>query len=293
MCGLTVRTEQTYGVIDAAGTSEYAGTLQTMTTSDTSETEDQLQCGSMVRADVRTVSTATGFSASVHHKRGQGWEKWVERALGALTGIQRTIPSFDALFRVGAQEFHLLTGCKVDTLTISAESIAATLNINVTAVARWHTITPFADSDGSALEMEAAAVPVAPPVTFNIPWSWSSDGQSFEPIKGKSFTLTIARSLQSEPGITAEGADDAYELEAGGDSTPQGAEITLDIVITSVGPEWDRMRLANTKGLTFRTVIDGRTVTLTGCNLSPDGPDRTQSSYDETISVTATDMTVV
>ena len=39
--------------------------------------------------------------------------------------------------------------------------------------------------------------------------------------------------------------------------------------------------------------IDGHTVTLTGCSLGLSNPDRSQGQYDETIAVTALDMSVV
>ena len=65
------------------------------------------------------------------------------------------------------------------------------------------------------------------------------------------------------------------------------------MTVTSTGPEWDRLRLAFTDGVTLRTVIDGKTVTLKGCVLDIEGPDRSQGTYDETISFDAADATVV
>lgn len=289
MCGLTVREEKVYGQVDASGTSEYAGTLQTITTNDDETTESQIVCGSVVQGEPYTVSTSTGFTATFNHKAGKPWTDWIRMALGSLAGTQNTSPSFDAEFRVGADEFHLLTGSRVDSLSIAGSEIGTALVFTVTAVSRWHTMTPFEDSDGTGITMPPASVPAGRPLTFNNTWEYSTDGSQFSPIKAKSFTLTINRSLQSEPGISSEGG---YQLEAGSDSAAQSSTITLELTITSVGPEWDRLRLALTKGMTFRTVLDGHTITLTGCALSPAGPNRTQSSYDETISVTATDMVV-
>ena len=289
MCGLTIREEKVYGEVDTAGTSEYAGTLQTMTTSDDETTEAQIKCGSIVTEEPYTVSTSTGFSATFNHKRGQKWERWIELANGGLDGAKSTSPSFDAEFRVAADEFHLLTGCRVDSLSIAGQGIGQALLFSVTAVSRWHTMTPFADSDGSPLTMDPAAIPSGAPLTFNFPWEYSTDGSRFDRIPAKSFALLIARSLQSEPGLSKEGG---YQLEAGGDSVAQDSEIKLELTVTSSGPEWDRLRLALQKGMTFKAVIDGKTVTLSGCSIAPAGPQRTQGTYDETISVTATDMVV-
>lgn len=289
MCGLTIREETVYGQVDTGGTSEYGGTLQTMTTSDTETTEAQIKCGSIVTEEPYTVSTATGFSATFNHKRGQGWERWIELANGGLDGVKSIAPSFDAEFRVAPDEYHLLTGCRVDTLSIAGQGIGQALLFSVSAVARWHTMTPFEDSDGTSLTMDPASVPSGAPLTYNFPWEYSTGGAQFTRIPAKSFNLSIARSLQSEPGLSEDGG---YQLEAGGDSVAQSSEIKLELTVTSSGPEWDRLRLALQKGMTFRAVMDGRTVTLSGCSIDPAGPQRTQGTYDETITITATDMVV-
>lgn len=291
LCALTVREEQDYGKIDASGASVYGGTLRTMSTPEDRNVEEITGCTRTALGHFRT-SAAYSMSAVFTFVRGQGWEDWVERAIGALTGVQRQTPSFDTAFRVAPGENHLLTGCRINTLTISASEIGAPLEFTAEAVARWHTMTPFKDSDGTSLSMDLASIPKGAPITYNSMWEWS-DGGSYTKIPGKSWSLKISQSLASEPGASSDdGGTDVIKLEAGGDSVPQASEITLDITITSTGPEWDRRRLEFTDGLTFRTTIDGRTVTLKDCYLKPDMPDRSQGTYDETISVVATDMEV-
>lgn len=293
LCGLTVRDEATYGVIDTSGTSAYAGTTLTLSSPDDYTMEEIQQCGSRVRGGVFRTAASFGYDATFNYVRNQGWEDWIRRAIGSLSGVQRETPSFDTVIRVAPDEYHLWTGCRVNTLSIAAPSIGAPLEFSVSAMARWHTMTPFTDSDGDSLSIALVAIPAGAPITFNRPWEYSTNGTSWTRIKGKSFTLSINQNLSGDPGASSETDDDAFQLEAGSGSVPLESSITLDITITSVGPEWDRMRLACTTGLYFRTVIDGHTVTLSGCNLSPTMPDRIQAMYDETISVTATDMTVV
>lgn len=293
MCGLTVRDETVYGKISTTNASLYSGTMLTLSTPDEVQVEDIQQCGTMVRGGVFKTGASFAYTAVFNMVRGKGWEKWMERVLGALSGTQRDIPSYDTLVRVASDEELLWTGCKVDQFKINAPEIGGKLEFTVDAMCRWHTMTPFQDSDGSSLSMSPVAVPAGAPITFNRPWEWSADGTTFLPIKGKSFTLTVSRSLTPDPGISNDTDEDAFRLDAGEALTPQDISIQLDISITSVGPEWDAMRLAFTSGLTLRTEIDGKTVTLKGCYLDPRMPDRSQSTYDETISVNAADISVV
>ena len=292
LCGLTVRTESVYGEVNASGTSVYAGT--TLTLSDGSEkTEEGIeQCGSRVDADTMVISTSTGYNATFNMVRNQDWEDWIERAVGGLSGVQRELPSFDTAVRVDPSTVHLWTGCRVNTLGISAASVGAKLEFSVSTMARWHTKTPFADSDGTAITMDTVAIPTGIPITFNRPWEYSTDGSQFHRIPAKAFSLSISNNLAADPGISDDDGT-GYGLEAGEGSAAQDCTITLDLTITSKDNTWDDLRMALTKGMTFRTVIDGHTVTLTGCSLGLAGPDRSQGQYDETIAVTALNITVV
>lgn len=293
LCGLTIRTEKTYGQIDSSGTSVYGGTLRSMSTSgDSAEVEDINGCTRLKLGDFVT-ARSFGYTATFNFVRSQGWTRWMELAMGALTGIQRQSDSYDTVFRVSAGENHLLTGCRVNSLTISASDIGQALEFSVNAMCRWHTLTPFKDSDGTSLSMDLASIPSGPPITYLNKWEYSTDGTSFEEIPGKSWSLAINQNLQGEPDVNDPDDENGYKLEAGSDSIPQESEVTLEITITSVGPEWDRMRHDLASGLTFRVIIDGYRVTLTGCRLNQGDPDRTaDSGYDETISVTATDVVV-
>lgn len=293
LCGLTIRVEQTYGKVDASASSVYGGTLRSMSTSgDSADVEEIHGCTRLKLGDFVT-ARAFGYTATFNHVRGQGWTRWMELAMGALTGIQRQSDSYDTLFRVSQGENHLMTGCRVNSLTIRASDIGQPLEFSVNAMCRWHTMTPFKDSDGTSLDMAIAAIPSGPPITYLDKWEYSTDGSVFEEIPGKSWSLSINQNLQGEPGVNKADDPDGYKLEAGSDSVPQASEVTLEITITSAGPEWDRMRHDLASGLTFRTTIDGATITLKGCRINQGDPDRTaDSGYDETISVTATDIVV-
>lgn len=291
LCGITTREETTYGVI-GTGSSAYSGTCLTLQDSDEATTEDVQACGSRVPSDTIFTGFSTGYSATFSHVAGQRWEDWIERAVGALTGVQRDTPSFDTAIRVSPSEVHLWTGCRVNSLGISASEIGAHIEFSVDVMARWHTSTPFVDADGDSLSMDTASIPVGLPVRYVDLWECSTNGSTYSKINGKSWSLNIAANLQGEPGISDEGASDAVNLAAGSGSQAQASTISLDITITSTDDTWDKLRQARTKGMTFRTVIDGKTVTLTGCVLSSQGPSRSQGTYDETISVTARNITV-
>lgn len=293
LCGLTIRTEQQYGKVDASGTSVYAGTMGTFNTSgNTAEVEAINGCTRLKRGDFVT-SRAFGYTATFNFIRGQGWTRWMELATGSLEGIQRQSESYDTAFRVAENDTRIMTGCRVNTLTISASDIGQALEFSVNAVARWYSLSPFKDSDGTDITMDLASLPSGAPITYLKKWEWSDDGTDFEQIPGKSWTLTINQNLTSEPDVNDPDDEDGYKLEAGGDSVPGASEVTLEITVTSVGPEWDQLRHDLVSGLTFRTEIDGYLVTLTGCRINQGDPDRTaDSGYDETISVTATDIVV-
>ena len=293
LCGLTVRTEQTYGKIDSAGTSLYGGTLLSVSTSGDTVTEQEVFACTRLRQGVFRTAAAFGLTATFNHVRGQDWEKWIEYATGSLDGVQRQSDSFDTVFRVAEGENHLFTGCRVNSLSVSASDIGALVEFRADIMARWHTMTPFKDSDGTALSMALASIPSGAPITYSRKWEYSTNGTDFQPIPGKSWTLQINQNLQGEPDVNDPDDDSAYKLEAGSDSVPQASEITLEITVTSSGPEWDRLRMAYTTGMTLRCVIDGMLVTLKGCSLGVSGPDRSATgSYDETISLTATDIVV-
>ena len=293
LCGLTIRTEQQYGKVDASGTSVYAGTMGTFNTSgNTAEVEAINGCTRLKRGDFVT-SRAFGYTATFNFIRGQGWTRWMELATGSLEGIQRQSDSYDTAFRVAENDTRIMTGCRVNSLTITASDIGQALEFSVNAVARWYSLSPFKDSDGTDITMDLASLPSGAPITYLKKWEWSDDGTDFEQIPGKSWTLTINQNLTSEPDVNDPDDEDGYKLEAGGDSVPGASEVTLEITVTSVGPEWDQLRHDLASGLTFRTEIDGYLVTLTGCRISQGDPDRTaDSGYDETISITATDIVV-
>lgn len=285
MCVLTTRDETTYGKVSTTETSVYSGTLDKVSCSDEQTTDEVIDCGSMVRADILVIGRSFGLSASFYHKRAQGWSEWLGRVLGDST-TRKDLPSFCAEYRVGASEYHLHTGCKVDTLTMAASDIGAPILFTADMMCRWHTVTPFKDADGTGLTMDMATHPSAAPLTYNSFWTVGT-----ETVKAKSWTLSIARSLQGEPDSTGN-ADSWMKLEAGAGSTEQDLQITLELTIDSQGPAWDLKRLAGAKDLTAKLVLDGKTITLTGCILGAGMPDRSQGAYDETISLSAADVTV-
>lgn len=290
LCGLTILEESSYGVVPS-GTGVYSGTCLTLTDNCSATYENIQSCGARNRSGAFVSQISCGFTATFSVVRGRGWEEWIERVQGSLAGVTRDLPSFTTVIRVSPSEVHVWTGCMVDSLTLSAGSIGEHIEFSVTVVARWHTLTPLRDSDGSTITAEPVPIPSGVHVTYAGNWEYSPDGTSWTRVGAKGFTLSCSSNLASDEGAATD-ADTAYGLAAGSGSAAQDSSITLDLTITSKDSTWDLLKHTLPTDLRFRCVIDSKTVTLTGCTLDIAGPTRSQGTYDETISVTASDLTV-
>lgn len=293
LCGLTILEESEYGVVPS-GTGVYSGTCLTLTDNCEATYEETLQCGARNRGEAFITSMSCGYTATFVVARGRGWEEWIERTVGSLSGVTRDIPSFTTVIRVSPSEVHVWTGCRVDSLTLTGSSIGDQIEFSVTVVARWHTLTPLQDADGTEITASPVAIPAGVYVTYGGNWEYSTDGGStYERVGAKAFTLSLSSNLASDEGASSEDDEEAFGLAAGSGSAAQDSTITLDLTITSQDSTWDAIKHTVPTNLYFRAVIDGRTVILSGCNLDIAGPTRTQETYDETVSATATDIAVV
>ena len=123
--------ESTYGTAGSSGA--YAGTLDTMTPKDSETVTYVPDEGSRGAGTGYRTAADYGFdakfsfatSASTTAGRADGWEAWLNRALGStnntiITGLNAAPTSFSGWFKTSSTESHLYQGAVVDKLTMSA-----------------------------------------------------------------------------------------------------------------------------------------------------------------------------
>lgn len=295
--GFTIRKEDTYGVFSTVNASSYGGSLITLDDKMSQEWEQDVS-ESRVFSDVVCTSTDYGFTAEFRYPRSSSWTKWMEYALGSLSGVQDDADSFSAVFNVAKNERMAFFGCKINTLTLKADSRGKPVVFSADVLARYCppvTTGPDAvfSNFGTPVSFPAEDRPGFAPITFCSPIQYSTDnGATWIDAKAKDLNLTVNQNLQAEPDAVIVGAN-CYSLGAGLGSVPQASEIKLSFSITSQNSLWDSMKKNETKDLKFKFTLDGHTVTLTGCYLSGEMPSRSQGVYDETITAIAQDITVV
>ncbi|MDD4221999.1 MAG: hypothetical protein PHF83_02545 [Candidatus Methanomethylophilus sp.] len=295
LCRFAVRDEATYGTFSSTNISRYAGTLTGLdTTADLTREDDPGEC-TYVRAGSCITGGAYGYKASFRHPAGAGWTKWLEMAVGSLTGIGtvRDITPFTTRIRAAADEVLAWCGCKVDTLEIASSAPGSLLAFSATVKAQYlcapSASNSFVAADGTAFAMEPIDRPAGAAITDGSLLYYSTDaGTTWTSCDAKTWTLTVSRSLESDPAVIG-----GHSLDAGLGLIPQTCDLSLAFTQLSRSPTWDTLKLAGTEDLQFKKVVDGYTVLLTGCTLDAgDLPSRTQSTYDETVNVTASDITV-
>lgn len=127
---LGAQEETTFGTGD--GDPIYAGTLDTLTPSDSEEVTEVVAEGSRGIGTQYRTAASFGFTAAFKHMKesstrgNTGWEQWVYRALGALststthTGANSQPQPFSATFKTSSTEQHLYQGCVLNEYRISA-----------------------------------------------------------------------------------------------------------------------------------------------------------------------------
>ena len=277
LCGFTLFNETAYGT--AGTTKTFGGVLYSLETPSEETIEYDQACGSRQWENMVRTMENYGWKAEFTMPSGTptNWTQWFTFALGGLTGtISNDLNSFSALFRIASNEHMDSCGCKVNSLTMSADAMGAPIKFNVEAMAKKNT---FASGQGSPL-----ARPSTAPITYSS--LWTRNGSS---LAVKSWSLNIANNLVGDPGIDSSG----FGLAAGSGSTPGGqSDITLDLTISSVDSTFDILKQGNATNDTLVLTMDGYTVTCTGCYMKSDYPTRGQAPYDETISYIVKGVTI-
>lgn len=295
LCRFAVADESVYGTFNAAAAVRYAGTLISMdTTDDASREDDPGEC-TYVRAGSYVTGRDFGYKAVFRHPSSSGWQNWMTMALGTLGGLGtvRDITPFTTRIRVAADEVLAWCGCKVDSLAVASKNPGSMLEFTATVKAQYLCAPSagdaFTDASGTSFTFAPADRPDHAPITDSTSLYYSADGgTTWVSCDAKTWTVTVSRSLESDPA-----AVNGHALNAGLGLTPQTCDIKLMFTLLSKSSFWDTLKLIDTTELQFKKVIDGYTVLLTGCTLDAgDMPSRSQSTYDETVNVTASDISV-
>ena len=271
----------------------YGGRLVTLNPTAGYEIETVVADGSR-NVDLITWGKQTvGLSAEMGMYKDSGdyaWTQWLELALGdSDSSAERgDIDSFEVYVEAASDQHYLYHGCKIDTLTISAESVGGQATATVDAVCMY---AEMAATRAELASNTEATEPSLNPVTHNsYPKATMSDGETSYDVPAMSYTYTIANALTSKEGIVTVGdSDEGLALAAGSAIIPDGElEITAEYTVVSDSLTWDRLKNAMTEDVTIEHTIGGHTLKLTGCWMPGDDlPSRSQSVYDETVTFKA------
>ena len=298
LCGFGIRSEDEYGKV-SDGTTAFGGNLRTLSIPRTVNVENDVgACGNRVDGTPYVVAKGFAYTAefTFPEESGNTWTEWAEAALGSLQGMQRELPSHTAVFHIASDQEEICVGSVVNSLKISAGGIGQVLVFTVGCTCQSAVIGKggqFSNVPGNGtVSMPVPARIAGPPLTFRgggYPvMRKTSDGDASD-IRCKSWTLSVATELTEDPGLV-----DGIPLTAGMGIVPGDTSVTLEITVTSAGPEWDLLRDEFPIDMVFEVPVGTKKVRLTGCRFDPQAPSRSaEGSYDETLSVIARNMTVV
>lgn len=278
--------EAAFGVLPT-GNLLYGGKLSTQSQTNSFDIETFCADGSRTAEIVNFGAQEVGFDAELGTYLDDGDYSWtwlLEMALGS-SASRGDIPSFSALFEAAPDQHYLYKGCKVDTLTLSASGVGKMVMASIKAKAM--------DGASGATKSELctnsdATVPALNPVTHNAYPTISLDGESIT-VPAMSWTIDVANGLTLKEGIV-----DGKALKGGSAIYPDGMlTISLEYTIPSTSLTWDAFKMLADEQPRFTVThkVGDYILTFSGCWLQPDDmPSRSQTGYDETITINASDM---
>lgn len=279
LAGFTIRPETTYGTMPAVATSDwYGGTLESLDDNSAHTMIEDPGDGVMVYRDAFSSMHEAGFSATFSVVKGTPWNNWIDLVLGDTTGFKSEVKSFSAEFSVDTSEHLLFKGCKIESLEISAP-LGEIVKFKVDVLARELTI-------GTVRGIPKLEKPAGLPVMKTARLKYGA-----VETRDKTCVLSINRGLQREAGVNTAGT---IVLASGLDSVPTVAGASLSFTELSYSDAWDKIKLSGGTDKTFTFVLDGKTITCSKCYFNTDDmPSRSQTPYDETISLTVGNVTAV
>jgi len=286
--GLQYLLEQTYGTTPTGVGFGYFGFMNSMQETGNGNEEELIADGSRIFDSVIHRMRSAGFDATVNLFRDQGTWTWKD-ILGFAYSPTQDPPSFSALMKIDYNEYVMFTGCKMDKLVLSAESVGSKVLAKASVKALEHLTHQTSKAGyGASLGNENPGPSPKTPVIYDA-YPQMTVGGTTSQIWARSFSISISNALEEKEGIVSNKA-----LAAGNGLLPGMCNVELEYSLLSKNADWDNRKLAGTDGITIVQVIGGHTLTFSNCYIvTDDHPSRSQSSYDETVRFKAGSMTVV
>lgn len=281
LCGITVQNETRYGYGD--GEKTHLGVMTGLKIEPGITTEEQVNCGSRLMGTKYLMQRDWTATVDLKVSKSADWIQWFEWCLGtdsdgSVSGLRNTPSGRTVICKVAPGSTDVLRGAYVNELTVTSEKLGAPLRFSASLYAKAVDIDT--DDTGSAI---ASGTPL------RCTQGWHCSNASIGTVTAGDWKLTITQNLEKVPDADADEVTNANGQEPYL-GTP---EVKLEINTPARSRDLDRLRASLTQGLTFATQIGGHALTLSGCILGNDGTQRGQDPYNETISVTATDISIV
>lgn len=280
--------ETTYGIVPA-GQLLYGGKLQGLDAINNYDLTAYGSDGSRTTSIVTYGKRESGFKAELGIYRDSGaysWTDLLELTLGEPSGIRGDIESFSTLVEASPDQYYLYRGCKVNSLSLAGTGVGAPVMASVDVLSMICD-EPKATKAELMTNIDAS-IPALNPVTHNTyPICSLSGGIT---IPAMSYNITISNNLVQKEGIVNGKALKAGSLMYPGDLLG----IQLEYTVPSTSLMWDRLKMSETSDFSVTQAIGGYNVIFGGCWMpGSDLPSRSQTDYDETLTVNASNMTWV
>lgn len=273
--------EREYGIVPEPAYMKYLGFMISCHPSGDPGAEEHINDGSRLPSEATFNAHTAGLSLELglyNDYEDYTWTRAIFLAMGNLAKIEDELPSWSAIMKFASDQYGLITGAVMDSLTLSTEGVGKkiTAKAEVKGKKLWEQKPNVTDYGSIALE----DAPPLHPITYNA--YPTTDLHGAETIPAHKFTYKISNSLTPQEGIDSDGSCYA----AGNGLIPGQAGIELEYEITSSSALWDNLKLAGTSGFTVQHVIGGHRFTFSNCHLpGTDQPNRNQTVYNETITI--------
>ena len=281
---LQYRRETAYGTIPV-GNLSYAGKMKKFDHRDGFEIDKYGKDGSRVAEIIAFGRKESGYKADIGMYLDDGTYSWTDilkLAVGGPTDARADIDSYTAYMEAAPDQHYMYRGCKVNSLTLDAPGVGAPVMMSLDVYAM--------DGDMAATKAELldnadADVPALLPVTYNkYPVCSLDNGIT---IPAMNYKITISNNIVQKEGIVEGKALRAGSIMYPGDLM----DVSLEYSVASTSMMWDRLKMAASKGFTVTQDIGGYQVVFSNCWLEGDLPSRSQTGYDESLEIHASDLT--
>lgn len=273
--------ENDYGVTPEPAAMKYLGFMISCHANGDPGAEEHIIDGSRLPGEATFNAHTAGLSLELGlygDYENYQWANIIALAMGSRSGIQDAIPSFTAIMKFASDQYGMITGAAIDSLTLSTEGVGKkiTAKAEIKGKKLWEQKATVEEYGHITLE----DAPPLHPITYNAYPTTNISGIPIIP--AHKFTYKITNGLTPQEGIDSDGSCYA----AGNGLIPGQASIELEYEITSTDKLWDNLKMAGTSGFNVEHIIGGHKFTFSNCHLpGTDQPNRSQTVYNETITI--------